>query len=216
MANVKFLHQFWVKPNLVEISKNLITEERNKVGTSLLCDITFVPSQKNTKRIPEWGENVNIYMRINTPTSGNRFALMHIRGGYCVVIPYIMCCEDGVERNLVEQLERHYYTFNGFFNVYTNDKMKNIYLYRQILAFYYYGDINAELPVGKEVHHVDYRFYNLIECLRLVTSAKHDQFTKSDVSQWRNEGKKIYTLQELEKFLLSIEDVANDCSEKEM
>jgi hypothetical protein len=134
---------------------------------------------------------------------GTNMLLMHIKNGYCVIIPeYVHCC-DGTKRSIIGDISDTYFSLCGKNNVISSGKfIRNNKLYRQIMALKYFGDKKKKVPSHLEVHHKYMRWLSTEESMKLVTKEAHSQICNGKKSH--RDGRCIDSVQELENFLNAI------------
>lgn len=164
------------------------------------------------------GSEYNIYIGIK----GTRYVLMHIkRNQYTVINKRVWCLKNGKWIQLAKRLANrfHFKIGNGEITTRPRKKQrsnkKTLYLYRVIMSFSLYGDID-KLDTNTDVHHVMDRYFNMISCLRYINHSEHLSYHFENGNDSRREGRIIESYEEFCDFLEEIKRVDRMASIMEM
>jgi hypothetical protein len=202
---------------LIYIGKEVIEQEQAKGKKSMLDSEPLATTMPTSNRVKKnarqgWGNSENIYLRIKN----SNMLLMHIKKGYCVIVPeYVHSCSGG-KKSIIEHMSTMYFTYDNKGEIVSSKKdTQNRKLYRKIMALKYFGSTTAKLIAKSkgttdvyEVHHKFNRWLNTEEAMKLVNKKQHSNIKEGQKSH--RDGRCIWSAKELENFLNSIKSTNED------
>ena len=139
------------------------------------------------------GGNYNIYIGIKNTD----YVLLHIKHNYYTVInKRVRSQKTGRWIHLPKRLcnDFHFTVNNGEVTtsprVKHKSKRKTLYVYRIIISLILYECVDA-LDSQKDVHHIEKRYFNLVNCLRYVDASVHKKYHSHAGNKRKREGEII-------------------------